>query len=316
MEASSGELSVLTFKFLGQWQLIFNIGTTGVTALLDALAVCQFPSAHLTSASPVIFKTMKQYESLFHLWIRAAVFSWLWQPLISCWNCRLYFTWEHGLLRTQDKWFIHGEQVEVQRRIFFQFHSSLWRVGCGVSTVACVGSQRTTRGDQFFPSTIWVMGMGLSLSALDTAPFLTDTHLSPLLLRHSFMWIRLGTKLICCREWHYSVTVCAHSSVYVAQTLMEVKEQLWEVSSFLLPRISWVNPNHRAYTESLFTLLSCLTGSTGDLTFWSSSTAHMWDYRYVPSHSVYVLLWIKARTQQILYQLGHIRSPRALSFYA
>lgn len=135
-------------------------------------------------------------------------------------------------------------------------------------------------------------------------------------LRHGFTWIRLGTNLICCRERHYCVTVCAQSSVDIAQTLMKVKGQLWEVSSFLLPWVSWVNPNHQAYTESSFT---CWAVSLAQRVTWPSGpppfTAHVWDYRCV-FHHTYVLLGIKARTQQILCQLGHIPSPRALSFYA
>ena len=161
--------------------------------------------------------------------------------------------------------------------------------------MACVGSQRTTRGDQFFPSTIWVLGMGLSLSALETAPLLTDispeTHLLPL-LRHGFMWIRLGTNLICCREWHYCVTVCAQSSTDIAQTLMKVKGQLWEVSSFLLPWVSWVNPNHQAYTESPFT---CWAVSLAQRVTWPSGpppfTAHVWDYRCVCHHTRFMSCW-------------------------
>lgn len=63
-------------------------------------------------------------------------------------------------------------------------------------------------------------------------------------------------------------TVCAQSSLDIAQTLMKVKGQLWEISSFLLPRVSWVNPNHQAYTESSFTrwaisLAQRVTGPSG-----------------------------------------------------
>lgn len=206
---------------------------------------------------------------------------------MDCWECKTGGSYMENRFRFRGDLLISV--------VLFQFHSFLWRVGCGVSTMACVGSQRTTRGDQFFPSTIWVLGMGLSLSSLETAPLLTDTHLSPLLLRHSFRWIRLGTSLLYCKEWHCSVTVCAHSSVDIAQTLMKVKGQLWEVSSFLLPRVSWVNPNHQAYTESSFTSWAI---SLAQSVTWPSgpppSTAHVWDYRCVPPHSAYVLLGIKA----------------------
>lgn len=146
-------------------------------------------------------------------------------------------------------------------------------------------------------------------------------HLSSLThTSHPFFWGTVSCGSGWAQSWYVVendtiLSLCVHSSVYVAQTLMKVKGQLWEVSSFLLPRVSWVNQIIRL-TQKACLPVELSHWLRGWLDFRSSSTAHMWDYRCVPPHSVYVLLGIKARTQQILYQLGHIWSPRALSFYA